>query len=164
MQNGFLGHGASLMLDVVVCALVLVLPALAWSVWLVKRRRHYSQHRNVQIALGAALLLTVAAFEVDLQLVHDGWENVVRRARGDSWMAGPAFQQARIVLWIHLVFAVSTPVLWAVTTVLALRRFGSPPRPGAHSRLHKTLAWVSVADLTLTSLTGLAFYYVAFVA
>jgi hypothetical protein len=30
--------------------------------------------------------------------------------------------------------------------------------------LHKTLGWASAADLTLTSVTGLWFYYAAFVA
>ena len=39
MQNGFLGNNASLMLDVVVCALVLVVPALLFSLYTVKIKR-----------------------------------------------------------------------------------------------------------------------------
>ena len=57
MSNGFLGYGASLMLDVVVCALVLVVPTLAYSIYVVKIRRNYVRHRNVQVALGAVLLV-----------------------------------------------------------------------------------------------------------
>ena len=40
----------------------------------------------------------------------------------------------------------------------------NPPQPSTHSRLHKVLGWVSTLDLVLTSVTGLIFYYVAFVS
>ena len=66
--------------------------------------------------------------------------------------------------WIHLVFAVTSPILWAVTIALALKRMPKPPAPSDHSPLHKKLGWASVVDLTLTSVTGLWFYYVAFVS
>ena len=66
-------------------------------------------------------------------------------------------------LYLHLVFAVSTPLLWAATITLALRKFGSTPVPGSHSRVHAMLGWASAIDITLTSLTGLMFYYMAFV-
>ena len=49
-------------------------------------------------------------------------------------------------------------------SMLRRLRFPRPVIPGAHSRLHKTLGWASAADLTLTSVTGLWFYYAAFVA
>jgi hypothetical protein len=39
-----------------------------------------------------------------------------------------------------------------------------PPAPCGHSPLHRKLGWISAIDLLLTSLTGLAFYYVAFIA
>jgi putative membrane protein len=38
-----------------------------------------------------------------------------------------------------------------------------PPAPCDHSPLHKKLGWASTIDLTLTSITGLWFYFVAFV-
>lgn len=163
MADGFLGYHASFMLDVVVCALVLVVPALGFSLYLVKVRRKFLWHRNLQVALGAVLLLTVAAFEVDLQIVHGGWETIVNKPGQEPRLAVDALASVRRVLWVHLVFAISTPVLWGTTLGFALKRFPSPPHPAAHSRLHKTLGWLSTIDLTLTSLTGLAFYYVAFV-
>ena len=164
MSNGFLGNDASFMLDVVVCALVAIVPALLFSIFLVKVRRNYLWHRNIQVTLGVVLLLTVSAFEVDLQLVHGGWKNIVIGARGADWLRTADFDLVQKVLWVHLVFAVSTPILWAVTTVLALRRFPSPPTPGDHSPLHKKLGWASAIDITLTSVTGLLFYYLAFIA
>jgi putative membrane protein len=163
MANGFLGYDSSFMLDVVVCALALIVPALLWSLYEVKYRRRFTLHRNLQMTLGAVLLLAVAAFEVDMQLVHGGWENVVNKPGQSPRLSGAELETASTVLAVHLVFAISTPLLWAVTLVLAWRNFPHPPQPGPHSRLHKTLGWLSTVDITLTSVTGLAFYYVAFV-
>ncbi|MCA9116900.1 MAG: DUF420 domain-containing protein [Planctomycetaceae bacterium] len=164
MSHGFLGYNASLMLDVVVCALVLVVPILGYSIWSVKFRGQFTRHRNLQVGLGIVLLITVAAFEIDLQLVHGGWENVVNRDADSPRLTGEALDHVRTVLRIHLIFAISTPLFWIATLWLALKRFPSPPQPGEHSRLHKTLGWLSTIDITLTSVTGLWFYYVAFVA
>lgn len=163
MTNGFLGYDSSFMLDVVVCALLLIVPALLYSLYLVKVRRSYVAHRNMQLTLGAVLLLAVIAFEVDIR-VHGGWELIVNKPGQEARLTGDALSYATQVLWVHLVFAISTPFLWIATIVLALKRFPSPPTPGPHSELHKKLGWLSTIDITLTSLTGLYWYYVAFVA
>lgn len=163
MSDGFLGNDASLMLDAVVCVLLLAVPALGYSVYVVKVRRGYVWHRNLQIAIGVGLLVAIAAFEVDLQILHGGWLNVVNKDPDAPRLTGDRLADVQLLLRIHLAFAVSTPMLWVATTVLALRRFPDPLQPGPHSRLHKTLGWLSVADLVLTAFTGLAFYYAAFV-
>ncbi len=160
MKDGFLGYHTSFMLDAVVVALVLVVPVLIFSIYSVKFRRQYTLHRNLQIGLAVALLTAVTAFEIDLHLVQGGWENVVKK--------GPPVSSDQLtfiqrVLRIHLIFAGSTPFLWATTIVLALRRMPRPPQPSPHSRLHKILGWTSTVDLVLTSVTGLVFYYVAFI-
>ena len=162
MADGFLGNKASFMLDFVVCALVLIVPVLIYSIYLIKVRRNYVWHRNLQLILGVTLLVAVGAFEVDLQIIHDGWESIV--AKRTVALSPEAFQTVRNVLHIHLIFAISTPFLWAATIAFALKRFPSPPAPSEHSSLHKKLAWLSAIDLTLTSVTGLTFYYMAFVA
>lgn len=162
MRDGFLGHQSSLMLDVVVVALVAVVPLLLFSLWSVKLRRQFTRHRNLQLLIAALLLLAVLAFEVDMHLIQGGWLQVVSKRTP----APTAEQLAGIrgALRIHLCFAITTPVLWITTIVLALRHFSSPPRPGAHSRTHRVLGWLSAIDLSLTSVTGLWFYYVAFMA
>ena len=160
MNDGFLGYRTSLMLDLVVCSLVLVVPALFYSLYLVKVRRNFVAHRNIQLTLAVVLLLAVTAFEIDMQQVQGGWQNVV--AKREIPLTTEQLQAARQVLWIHLVFAVSSPVLWAATIVMALRHMPKPPAPCAHSELHKKLGWLATLDLTLTSVTGLWFYYVAF--
>ena len=42
--------------------------------------------------------------------------------------------------------------------------FGNPPAPSRYSPWHRWLGWISAVDLLLTSMTGLFFYYVAFVS
>lgn len=161
--HGFLGFDASFMLDVVMVALLLLVPVQFWSIRLARSRR-FALHKTVQLALAGILLLAVGAFEVDLQLLHGGWENVVNKDPDSPRLAGENLQFVRRVLWVHLVFAVSTPVLWAATIVLALRRMPDPPAPCPHSPLHRKLGWASVIDLVLTSITGMIFYYLAFIA
>ncbi len=78
MNAGFLGFDSSLMLDVVVCALVLVVPVVIYSLYLVKVRRNYAQHAFVQTALSVVLLLVVAAFEIDMRM-HGGWEKIINK-------------------------------------------------------------------------------------
>ena len=162
MSQGFLGFDSSLMLDVVVCALVLVVPVIIYSLYLVKVRRQYARHAAIQTTLAVVLLLVVIAFEVDMRL-HGGWQNIVNKHPEAPRVTGAALSQVRTMLWVHLVFAVTTPLLWITTLTLAWRRFSEPPQPSPHSRTHKTLGWLSTLDLVLTSVTGLGFYYLAFV-
>lgn len=161
MTDGFLGYKTSLMLDFVVCALAIVVPAIIYSLYLVKVAKRYTAHRNVQLVLAAILLIAVGAFEIDMQLIQGGWKNVV--AKRDVLLTAEQIGAVQKVLWIHLVFAVTSPILWAVTITLALKRMPKPPAPCPHSNLHKKLGWVSTIDLALTAITGVWFYYVAFV-
>ncbi len=161
MQHGFLGNDSSFMLDFVVCALVLVVPILIYSIWLVKFKRNFALHRLIQILLGGILLVAVAAFEIDMRL-HGGWENIVNKNPESPRLSAEQLSQVRQVLYIHLIFAVSTPFLWAITLFLATKRFPKPIQPGEHSGQHKLLGWLSTIDLTFTSITGLIFYYFAF--
>lgn len=149
------------MLDVVVCALVLVVPIVIFSLYLVKIRKNYAWHALVQTTLSIVLLLVVVAFEVDMRM-HGGWEKIVNKVPDAPRVTGESLEQVRTMLWVHLFFAVSTPVLWGITLILAWKRFGRPPVPGPHSPWHRRLGWLSTVDLVMTSVTGLGFYYLAF--
>lgn len=163
MKDGFLGYQSSFMLDFVVTALVLIVPLLLFSLWKVKFGRAYVVHRRLQLTLGCVLLVAVGAFEFDLHVVHGGWENVVAKQSLNAEALAAKIADVRPYLRFHLLFAVTTPLLWAVTIGLALKGFSNPPLPGPHSRRHKLLGWASAIDVTLTAVTGLIFYYVAFV-
>ena len=160
MTDGFLGYKASLMLDVVVCALIIVVPLLIFSLYVVKVRRNYRLHKTLQIVLGVVLLAAVGLFEIDMR-VHGGIASLLaKRTRPLTVAESVSFYR---LLYVHLFFAVSTVVLWGMTLYLALRRIPNPPGPSSHSRLHQRLGWLSAIDITLTSVTGLLVYYYGFV-
>jgi hypothetical protein len=154
--DGFLGTRAPLVLDVLCLAMLGVVVVLAWSVYQVKFRRRYRLHKWTQIKLGAILLVVVILFEVDIRM--HGWES---RAAGEA--GGRPADAVWYALYVHLVFAVTSIILWPITIFLAVRNFPDPPRPGPHSRIHVPLARLSALDMVLTAATGWFFYWVAFV-
>ena len=154
--DGFLGTRATLILDLLVVAMLAVVLLLGWSVYQVKFRRRFQLHKWTQITLAVVLLVTVALFEIDVRMY--GWvSRAAAKAGGDPpdavWYA----------LYVHLVFAVTTVVLWPMVIFLALRNFPNPPRPAVHSRVHVPLARLAAADMVLTAVTGWVFYWLAFV-
>jgi len=151
--DGLLGTRASLMLDVVFVAMFVVLPVMAWSIQQARRGK-YQLHKQVQLVLAAVLLVTVVLFEVDMRLA--GWEH---RANP----AGPVRTAVYASLYVHLVFAVSTALLWVYVVVQALRKIPSPPGPSPYSRTHIFWARLAAWDMALTSVTGWVFYVVAFI-
>lgn len=158
--EGFLPWRGSFMLDVVVVAMLAVLPLLAWSIQLAKQKR-FALHKAVQITLATVLLAAVTLFEVDMRLT--GW---VDRAK-DS----PYFQTdhkwscpAGVSLLVHLCFAIPTLLLWIYVVAQALRKFPSPPSPGPHSAAHRRFGKLAGIGLFMTAMTGWAFYYLAFIA
>jgi hypothetical protein len=154
--DGFLGTRATLMLDVLVLAMGVVVVVLAWSIYLVKYRRRYELHKWVQVSLGLVLLVAVIVFEVDVRL--NGWQE---RAAGE--LGGHASRLVMTSLAIHLVFAVSSSILWPVVIIRALLNFPNPPAPGPHSGFHVPWARIAAIDMFITAITGWTFYYLAFV-
>ncbi len=150
-----LGSRGSLGMDVVLVGLIALLPVLAWSIAAV-RRGHYLLHKRLQLVIVALLMVAIVFFEIDIRLLSD-WRE--RASPSGFWPAG--------VLWslgIHLVFAISTLVLWAWVLWEALSRFSNPPRPGSHGRRHRVMARIAAMDLAATAITGFIFYWLAFVA
>lgn len=158
------------MLDVVFVAMFLVLAVMAVSIYLVRVRRQYALHKRIQVTLGLVLLLTVAAFEVDMQWLTE-WE--VRAKASPHFVQDYSAKTPAAAKWgsvvgrsllVHLSFAVPTFVIWIITIVQALRKFPVPPCPAPYSQRHKFWGWLAAAGMAMTSLTGWVFYYLAFVA
>jgi putative membrane protein len=178
--DGFLGTRASLMLDLVVVAMAVVLPVLGASIALVKYRRRYELHKRIQLVLGAVLLVTVLAFEADMRI--NGWRE--RAVSSRFWGSAPSDEPAAPTdaattptdrtagttnwvdraLAVHIFFAATTTLLWAVVIARALKHFPHPPAPCAHSTWHRRWGKLAAIDMLMTALTGWLFYWMAFVA
>jgi len=159
--DGFLPWRGPFVLDVIVIGMVFVLMALAWSVYSVKYRNQYQRHKVTQLCLAGGLLILLICFEIDVQF----FENWRQRAQASPFYdaatrSGPVVYS----LWIHLLFATTTLVLWVVIIALALRQFPNPPAPRPHSRFHARWGTVEAIDMALTAVTGWVFYFLAFVA
>ena len=159
--DGFLGTRASVMLDVVFLAMFAVIPVMAGSIYQVKFKRKFRTHKAIQLALGAVLLVTVTAFEIDMRFIS-GWRERAQPSPyySELWYEGAA----QWALAIHLVFAVTTALLWVHVIVQALRKIPRPPRPCEYSGRHKVWGRLAAADMVLTSVSGWVFYWLAFVA
>jgi len=153
--DGFLQSRASLGMDIVLVGLVALLPVMAWSIGLARRGR-YLLHKRLQLFITGALLLAILCFEIDVRLLSD-WKT---RAEPSPWWPGVVLAS----LGVHLVFATTTFVLWVWVVWEALARFPSPPVPGSHGRRHRLMARLAALDLVLTAVTGIGFYWLAFVA
>ncbi len=154
--DGFLGTRASLAMDTMVTLMVLVVLALAWSVYQVRVGRRFQLHRAFQLGLSCALLVAIVLFEMDVRF--NGWEE-----RSAGAVDGTASTAVWTALGIHLIFAVFSVLLWPVVIVRAMRNFGRSPRPGAHSAWHRRWAPIGAIGMTLTAVSCWVFYWLAFV-
>lgn len=155
-SHGFLPTRGSLMLDIVVCAMLLVVLVLAVSIYLVRRKRLYYWHRTIQVALASLLAIAIVGFEIDIRFFTD-WRAAAEQS---PYYATGWVDRA---LWIHLVFAIPTPFIWAFVLFGALRHFATI-EPGEYSRFHRRWGWIATIFMLLTTVTGWGFYYLAFVA
>ena len=141
--KGFLPWRGPLMLDVIVLGMVVVLIALAWSVYSVKYRNRYQRHKLIQLGLAGGLLILLTCFEVDIQF-FENWRQ--RAVPSPYYNAASGSGLVVYSLWVHLLFATTTVALWLLIIVCALRQFPQPaipqlaqqiPRSLGHDRRHR---------------------------
>ena len=156
LPRGFLGTDADLLIDVIIVALPIVMVVMVLAIR-EARRGHWSRHKAMQITLASVLAVVVTALEIDLRMMSEGVMEMAARSR----FAGSGL--LRWTLNVHLVFATSTALIWFGLIVSSLRKFPSPPRPGAFSARHRLWGRIAAVDMALTAGTGLLFYVLCFV-
>lgn len=160
-QNyGFLPTRGSFMLDFVFVAMFGIIVLLGVSIYLARVQKKYQLHKRIQIVIGVVLLVTLVAFEIDIHRPPT-WREL---AAPSPYFDGDSIGAVYISLWIHLCFAVPTPVLWIVVIWRALKRFPNPPVPGDHSASHIFWGWLAAIGMLMTAVTGWVFYFLAFMA
>lgn len=159
-MDGFLGTRGSLTLDIVVTAMLVVVPVLLTSVYLVRKLRRYSIHKRIQLTIGIVLLLIIGLFEIEMRIA--GWQD--RASLSPYWVDGGWNDPVDLSIAVHLCFAVPTFLIWCLVIGRALVKFPRPPHPSDHSASHRVWGRLAVVGMLLTAVTGWVFYYVAFVA
>ena len=158
-MDGFLGTRGSFMLDFVFAAMLATVPLLVVSRVLVQRAS-YQVHRRLQMALSVILLVAILGFELEMRIF--GWRQ--RAVDSPFWVDGAMNDWIDGSLILHLCFAIPTPFLWGFVLYKAMRNFPKPPGPSDHSASHRFWGRIAMAALTLTAVTGVAFYWLAFAA
>ena len=144
------------MLDVVVVAMLLIVPVMWWSIGQVKHHQRYGLHKTVQLILAGLLLVTVVIFEIDIQYVTP-WRPLAEKSPYYESLVFPS-------LIVHLLCSVPTAFIWIYVVYHGLRYIPDPPAPSVYSGRHIWWGKIAAIEMTLTAVTGWIFYYLAFVA
>ena len=157
LANGWLPTRGSFMLDVVFVAMFVVVLVLLFSIYLVRIRRQFLRHRNIQVATAVVLVFAIVAFEIDVRFFTD-WRDLAQPS--------PFFESGVVhwALWIHLCFAIPCPFVWAYVIWAAMTKFPKTVHPNEHSQFHRCWGRIAAFLMLMTALTGCTFYYLAFVA
>ncbi len=158
-MSGFLGFGASFMLDFVMVSLILVVPIVLLGIFLAKNKI-YKTHSRLMFSFSFLLLLVILIFELDIRL-HGGIQGIAEAAGRGTHVQTLFFL---ILLYVHFFFSISCCVFWGGTLLGACKNFYWPsPLPTSYSVIHRKRAWVSLFFLFGVVVTGMMVYYFAFV-
>ena len=146
---------ASWATDFVAVAMVIVVPVMLYSVYSARGRKNVERHRRLQIALACVLASAVLVFEIDMR-IH-GWRHLAEPSPFYETLVYPA-------LLTHLFFSIPTFFMWAFLVVSSLKNFTKKQQTLKDPRRHKKIGMLAVIGMTMTSVTGWLFYWLAFVA
>lgn len=152
--QGFLGTRADLLMDIVIVALLAVVPIVLYN-WSLARRQQFAKHKALQVTLAVLLAVVVGLFEYNLRL-----QGGIFEATKASAYAGTA--TLNFWIYFHAFFAVTTLLIWAWLIVVSLRRFPTPPEPGAFSRTHRRWGRIGMVWMLTTGVTSLPVYIYGF--
>ncbi len=146
--EGFFGTRADLIVDVVMLASA-ALPFLLYGAIRFARREEYDRHKWSQIVLFTLVNTLVLLLEIDIRFW--GLDKVIEQSRyyGSDTLA--------IVFVVHLIFAISSTLLWLWLIIISVRRYP------VHFRFpHKRYGKIVFADIVMTVITGWILYAMAF--
>jgi putative membrane protein len=152
--QGFLGTRADLLMDLVIVALIAVVPIVLYN-WHLARSGRFARHKTLQISLALLLAVVVGVFEVNLRL-----QGGIFAATGGSSYAGTATLDFWI--YLHTFFAITTLFVWTGLIVMSLRRFPGPPTPGPFSATHRFWGRLGMVWMLVTGVTSLPVYILGF--
>lgn len=152
--RGFLGTRGDLLMDIVMVALVAVVPIVFYN-WKLARSRQYARHKALQISLAILLGAVVGLFEYNLRL-----QGGIFAATAASSYAGTG--TLNFWIYLHTFFAITTLVVWTGLIVVSLRRFPSPPASGPFSGRHRFWGRIGMVWMLVTGVTSIPVYVYGF--
>lgn len=148
--EGFLGTRADLIVDIVMVASA-ALPFLMYGAIRFAKKGEYDRHKWAQIILFTVVILLVIGLEVDIRF--GGLDQVIEQ----SHYYGTAVLTTIFI--IHLIFAISSALLWLWLIIVSARRYP------VHFRFpHKKYGILVFIDIVLTTITGWILYAMVFAA
>ncbi len=151
---GFLGTRADLLMDIVILALVAVVPIVVYN-WRLARTGQYAKHKALQISLAVLLGAVVGLFEYNLRL-----QGGIFEATAASRYAGTG--TLNFWIYFHTFFAITTIFVWIGLIAVSLRRFPNPPAPGAFSSTHRLWGRIGMTWMLVTGVTAIPVYVYGF--
>jgi hypothetical protein len=152
--TGFLGTRGDLLMDIVILALVAVVPIVFYN-WRLARTGRYALHKTMQVSLAVLLGAVVGLFEYNLRL-----QGGIFEATAASGYAGTG--TLNFWIYFHTFFAITTILVWVGLIVVSLRRFPNPPAPGAFSPRHRFWGRVGMIWMLVTGVTAIPVYVYGF--
>ena len=146
--EGILGTRADLIIDIVMIVSAL-LPFLLFWIILFAKREQYDLHKWSQIVLFTIVNLLVIALETDIRF--GGMAEVIEQSKYYG------SQTLTIVFLVHLLFAISSTLLWLWLIIVSVKRYP------VHFRFpHKKYGILVYIDILLTVITGWILYAMVF--
>ena len=145
---------APIIIDIMAVTLLFVLPAIALSIFLVKKR-FYKTHKYMQLGIGTLMGGLLLVFEIEMRTM--GWRSIAEDSPFYETYVMPA-------LIFHLIFAIPTFILWVLVIFGAIKNFEKQPKPAKYSMIHKRMGRLASYLSFGTTCTAWLFYWLAFVA
>ena len=154
LPKGFLGTRGDILMDLVILAFFIILPALLYS-WQKARSGNYQQHKFSQLSLFIVLTVAVILFEADLT-VSGGIFQLTK----ESAYAGTTMLNS--LIYGHTIVAILTSFIWIGLIVFSLKRFDKPPKPNHFSQAHRFWGTAGMLTMIVTGVSAFPLYYYGF--
>ncbi|WP_101760160.1 DUF420 domain-containing protein [Oceanicoccus sp. KOV_DT_Chl] len=154
LPQGFLGTRGDILMDLVILAFFIILPALLFS-WHKVRNQDYVTHKKVQLSLASILAVAVVLFEADLKLSG----GIFELTKASSYNGTTLLNS---LIYGHTLVAILTTLIWIVLIILSLKKFDKPPAPNHFSKTHKRWGTLGMLSMIATGTSAFPLYYYGF--
>ena len=152
---GFLGTRAPMFMDIIVIIVGLLPFLIAFTIWFAINRM-YGLHRLFQTILFVVTIVALVYFKYGMYMAG-GFDVYIKGSSIDSTIAF-------YFLMFHVIVASITLIMWFAMMKFASGDSKRRALPGLYSDAHKKSGMRLAIAILLTSVTGIAVYWMLFIA